>query len=39
MPFYDTVSRWNVWGSWKLPDSYPRDITDEICRYCDSEPL
>lgn len=39
MNFYDTLSRWNLWGKWQLPKSYPRKIKDDICQYLDIEEI
>lgn len=37
MDLFDSLQRWNLWGSWQLPDSFAREQTGEICRYIDTE--
>jgi len=37
MNLYDSLARWNLWGSWQAPKSFLRKNTDEICAYMDTE--
>ena len=36
MDLIDSLARWNLWGRWHLPVSFPRENTREICRYLDT---
>lgn len=36
MDLFDSIYRWNLWGSWKLPATVPREQTNTICRYIDT---
>ncbi len=33
---YTALFRWNLWGQWQIPVSYPRTITEDIVRYTDT---
>ncbi len=37
MGLFDSLVRWNLWGSWEIPDSFLRHKTTEICHYIDTE--
>lgn len=37
MDLFDSLARWNLWGSWKIPHSFKRAMTDEVFRYIDTE--
>ena len=39
MDLYDSLARWNLWGSWKLPASFVREQVEEICRYIKAEEI
>lgn len=39
MHLYETLARWNLWGSWSLPKSYLRDITGKISKYTEIEEI
>lgn len=37
MALFESLLRWNSWGSWQIPASFKRDIADEVCRYAEAE--
>src|SRR3989304_5026919 len=37
MALFDSIRRWNLWGSWLLPESYKRLITNEIYKFTEIE--
>lgn len=36
MDIFRALFRWNLWGEWKIPESYPREITTSILRYSET---
>ena len=36
MDLYNALFRWNLWGQWQIPSSYPRSMTKKILHYLDT---
>lgn len=36
---FDSLIRWNVWGTWPLQPGFKRMIVDEICRFIEAEEI